>query len=1128
MRLPVALTLLLAAALVIPATAAHTVAAAAAPPTVKKQLVNGQWRPDGLPQPTSPPAATADLSKVSLSDAILQQSSDPERWLRIALSSYNGGDWNIHRVSVASNPELGGTLVNFPLTRGEGDDLGPRLSPDAGQIAFYSDRRGNFDIFRMTWDGAGLTQLTAHPANDIAPAWSPDGTRIAFASQRNGAYDIYTINNSGGQLTQLTTDPAADVSPAWAPDGGRIAWVRVVGPDSAAIWVMNADGSEQRALTPPLRYAGGPQWSPDGSLIAFDYDHDGDGRNVPALINPDGSDLRRVSPKVDYGAYDFLVTSWSPEGARLVVDSFAYFPPEAGGGLREVFVSRINIADGRFSPIGYVGEALETQADARSIDHVPPQTAMRPLEPFERAGPIEIAWSGSDPTLASLLTYDVQYQIDGGAWSDWKPFLSASERSATYTGVAGQSVAFRIRGRDEAGNVEPWRPAPDASTTFYATNLRGGVHDNRGRPTGANVQVSPAGLGAVATSSTGDYAVRLKGQGAHTVSISAPGFTAPPPTMLTMGQDRRFEAALLPADNLLTNSGFEASLGGWALGTAGDAARAAGLRFSGAAAARLGAPCAEPCLSPAETPIQPGLGEKLFVGPDGGLHLVQKVYIKHPEWVYWMAYQRRLPDGTWSPREIIGRYTAEAIDFQLAVAPSGAVDLVTSDTVRNLIAYRRSPTGVWSGPADIGPGDLPKLYLDDAGRLFVLFQCSSRPDCRDSQGDYLRVRAANGSWGALRRLSVPVVAQSQTPDGRIFIIWASDGDPRSYFAGELRPDGSLANTRYLFDADQRYSLGGLSAFAVDSQGTVHIVASAAIDDFGYITCLHGHSCSPPLSVPGKNGDYALAIDRQDTLHLVTSYSSIGSSFGAIYQRLSLGGVWSAPLTVSDALYPKPAVSIDRQDALHLLIDGIYRRTPVAAARTSSLAQTVSIPVAMHEPTLSFAYSVGGLGPASKSRVTATVGVGGEPLTEVFSRTVSSPWGAAWVDLGAWAGKTVTVRFAVEQADGAPLATLALDDVALGSWLTPVPLTTNAVRLPTSTASTITISGENFVGTPQVWLGETALAGVQRVDERTLRASLPAGLRPGLYQLMIANPGGQRGVLEAVSIGERLNLPLLSR
>ena len=38
-------------------------------------------------------------------------------------------------------------------------------------------------------------------------------------------------------------------SPAWSPDGRKIAFVRVLRGDNSEIYVMNADGSNQRRLT---------------------------------------------------------------------------------------------------------------------------------------------------------------------------------------------------------------------------------------------------------------------------------------------------------------------------------------------------------------------------------------------------------------------------------------------------------------------------------------------------------------------------------------------------------------------------------------------------------------------------------------------------------------------------------------------------------------------------------------------------------------------------------------------------------------------------------------------------------------------------------------------------------------
>ncbi|NRA09710.1 MAG: PD40 domain-containing protein, partial [Myxococcales bacterium] len=60
--------------------------------------------------------------------------------------------------------------------------------------------------------------LTNDPAGDFDPAWSPDGTQIAFYSVRDGNFEIYVMNAvDGSNQTRLTNDPSDDTSPAWSP-----------------------------------------------------------------------------------------------------------------------------------------------------------------------------------------------------------------------------------------------------------------------------------------------------------------------------------------------------------------------------------------------------------------------------------------------------------------------------------------------------------------------------------------------------------------------------------------------------------------------------------------------------------------------------------------------------------------------------------------------------------------------------------------------------------------------------------------------------------------------------------------------------------------------------------------------
>ena len=67
-----------------------------------------------------------------------------------------------------------------PLTTDLAPDWHPIWSPDGTQIAFYSYRTGNREIFVMPSQGGPARQLTSHPGHDRPMNWSPDGREIAF------------------------------------------------------------------------------------------------------------------------------------------------------------------------------------------------------------------------------------------------------------------------------------------------------------------------------------------------------------------------------------------------------------------------------------------------------------------------------------------------------------------------------------------------------------------------------------------------------------------------------------------------------------------------------------------------------------------------------------------------------------------------------------------------------------------------------------------------------------------------------------------------------------------------------------------------------------------------------------
>ncbi len=74
-------------------------------------------------------------------------------------------------------------------------------------------------------------------------------------------------------IIQLTNDNAVDARPAWSPDDRLIAFQSNRGSTTFHIYVMNADGSNQRQLTKGSTDDRHPVWTPDGKSLLFDSDN---------------------------------------------------------------------------------------------------------------------------------------------------------------------------------------------------------------------------------------------------------------------------------------------------------------------------------------------------------------------------------------------------------------------------------------------------------------------------------------------------------------------------------------------------------------------------------------------------------------------------------------------------------------------------------------------------------------------------------------------------------------------------------------------------------------------------------------------------------------------------------------
>lgn len=87
-------------------------------------------------------------------------------------------------------------------------------------IAFMSQRDGNWEVYVMDLNGAGVKNLSNSPnSNDGLATISPDGNWIAFVSDRDGQWAVWVIPAVGGSAQKLFDLP---VGTPWG--NGRRAW----------------------------------------------------------------------------------------------------------------------------------------------------------------------------------------------------------------------------------------------------------------------------------------------------------------------------------------------------------------------------------------------------------------------------------------------------------------------------------------------------------------------------------------------------------------------------------------------------------------------------------------------------------------------------------------------------------------------------------------------------------------------------------------------------------------------------------------------------------------------------------------------------------------------------------------
>ncbi|WP_353778579.1 DUF5050 domain-containing protein [Winogradskyella sp. 3972H.M.0a.05] len=203
----------------------------------------------------------------------------------LVFTSERVGWWKIWKMNIAEK-----TFTQ--LTNSSNAEYNPSWSPDGKSIVFVSTRTGKQEIFVMSSVGGNIKRISGSGASNVMPYWGqdnyiyysskidsyyqivkclPDGTKrevltsgnsnklmprvsrdaskILYYGDEHGNVEIYRLDIPEMTSKRLTNHPLMDMRANWSPDGQWIVFERGNKSDNHHVYIMDANGDNQRQLT---------------------------------------------------------------------------------------------------------------------------------------------------------------------------------------------------------------------------------------------------------------------------------------------------------------------------------------------------------------------------------------------------------------------------------------------------------------------------------------------------------------------------------------------------------------------------------------------------------------------------------------------------------------------------------------------------------------------------------------------------------------------------------------------------------------------------------------------------------------------------------------------------------------
>ena len=492
-------------------------------------------------------------------------------WLRDVQISPDGTEIAFcYKGDIYKVPANGGTATQ--LTTQASYECSPIWSPDSKQIAFASDRNGNFDLFVMSADGGAARRLTTHSASEIPSTFTTDGNYILFSASiqdpANSALfptsamtELYKVPVTGGRTEQVLGTPAEMV--CFDKSGKTFLYQDRKGFEdewrkhhtssiTRDVWLYDSENGKHTNLTAHAGEDRNPVFAPDGQTVYFLSERDGSTFNVYSFPISSPQSLKTVT---HFKTHPVRFLSMGSNGTLCYTYDGEIYTQKQGDKPQKVKIDIIRddqntIADLNFSngatsatvspdgkQVAFIvrGEVFVTSADyntTKQITHTPAREAGLTFSPDNRTLAYASERNGNWELYMAKIARKEEANFPNATAIEEEVLLPSDKTERTYPQFSpdGKELAFiEDRNRLMVLNLETKkvRQVTDGSTWFST----GGGFDYSWSPDGKWFTLEFIGIRHDPYSDIG----MVSAQGGKIINLTNSGYTSGSPRWVLDG-----------------------------------------------------------------------------------------------------------------------------------------------------------------------------------------------------------------------------------------------------------------------------------------------------------------------------------------------------------------------------------------------------------------------------------------------------------------------------------------------------------------------------------------------------------------------------------------------------------------